>query len=187
MIQEEAFNTADEFLDALRITNQRWLTTESQWESQWIFRGQRKSDWKLIPSAWRTKHLARFQNSYREEVERLMKDALAEQKGKNYETGEYREEHKRFVELVLQGIAELEAVREFMDFADRVGHPVLEKTPLMNWDNLAGKIGGTISTFFGVYGGYAGLYPFLKIDDPVVALAQHHGIPTRLLTIGASS
>jgi hypothetical protein len=75
MIQEEAFNTAEEFLDALRITDQRWLT-ESQWVSQWIFRGQRKSDWKLIPSAWRTEQLDRSKNSYRQEVERLMKDAL---------------------------------------------------------------------------------------------------------------
>jgi hypothetical protein len=51
-IETRHFDTADEFVKALRRSDPYWLPA-THWQLPWIFRGQRDSDWKLVPSAWR--------------------------------------------------------------------------------------------------------------------------------------
>lgn len=51
-VQVEQFDSAKEFLEALYIDNERWLK-EKSWDSPWVFRGQKRSEWGLTPKAWR--------------------------------------------------------------------------------------------------------------------------------------
>ncbi len=46
------FLDARSFLDALRRSNLRWLQSGSSL-TPWVFRGQGNADWALVPSAWR--------------------------------------------------------------------------------------------------------------------------------------
>lgn len=47
-------STATEFLDSLRLTNPIWINVDRGWRHVWLFRGQGSSTWPLIPSLWRT-------------------------------------------------------------------------------------------------------------------------------------
>src|SRR5258705_11849082 len=91
MIIEEKFDTAKEFLEALRITNPRWISKQNNSESSWIFRGQAKAKWHLIPSAWRSPNLERFKQKYRakfEEIHLLPLEQELEEIAKQIERGE---------------------------------------------------------------------------------------------------
>jgi len=181
-IYEESFEFADEFLESLRPTNSRWVSRDNLWDSSWIFRGQGDAGWGLLPSAWRGGSLQRFKNKYRDMVD-IWVSREAEKQQKTYS-----EEHKRLTDYIVLGIAELEAVREFIDFADKLGHPVPGAEQIMSWskygEGICGMLNvvhGEILKHFGIRGGYSDVYPYLKVDNSAVALAQHHGIPTRLL------
>lgn len=49
LVQEEQFSQAADFLDALSPRNERWPCARA-----WVFRGHARSDWKLLPSIFRS-------------------------------------------------------------------------------------------------------------------------------------
>src|SRR5262249_1982842 len=53
MFEHKHFNTAREFIDALRLSNDYWIPGGQATESQWVFRGHKSEHWTLNPRAWR--------------------------------------------------------------------------------------------------------------------------------------
>ena len=51
-IEATHIQTAGVFLEYLQLRHDRWLDP-SEWSSSWVFRGQRNSDWSLLPKMWR--------------------------------------------------------------------------------------------------------------------------------------
>ena len=160
-IESRFFDKAVDFLDYLRPTNPHW---GDDYECSWIFRGQQNANWKLMPSAWREpgktilKPLVEFLKPH------------AESEWENFFT--HRPKLKNLnknlvISGVAQTVAEYEAVFQFAELADELGYPVNEHDHLVNG-----------ISFFQEY--YVHSWPDSPLSLPF-CLAQHHGIPTRLL------
>lgn len=121
----------------------------------WLFRGQRDADLPLIPSAWRAGTLARLHADYRPELPVEWLDAVnASREGL----------HDRAAQMLM----EYELVRAFVDEADDLGHSVPEASEIVRPN--------TIHTLSREH------YWYREERPPApYALAQHHGVPTRLL------
>jgi hypothetical protein len=166
--------TAEDFLNHLRISDKRWLSHD-RFTSSWVFRGQRCADWKLQPRAMRDEGLAWFEvyrNSQRENAKQVLENNPIK-----YHPEEFIPDNNILCEVLLQVFAEACSIKDFVDLADKVGHPIPE-------DKRLGRGTITIESVFKnmAISNKENRHPFRSgggiIDD---SLAQHHGIPTRLL------
>jgi hypothetical protein len=149
-------DSASDFIDNLRPKGHTVATDD--WLRNWVFRGQGNSDWSLIPSALRNScTLMSTQNRWR--------DGL---RATNME----------------QIIDELRTIHHFFDVADRSGHHF----PINTYDirrNLEYWAGNGIGEFERIIGSDSWFWPD-KVLIPLMALAQHNGICTRLLDVSRS-
>jgi len=160
-IQTIDCKNAAEFIQTLRPSNPRWLQ-KTDWKCHWIFRGQ-SADWPLLPSAWREK--ARDEELYQtvarwdhdSSVDEILKDSSLQAFGLSEHLDNARL-------LVIQNRFEFHAVRAFADLVDDLGLeipggtlPKRRSFAPLSWVNLDPPL------------------------HPTVGLAQHHGMPTRLL------
>lgn len=184
---EEKYKLASKFVDALRPTNKRWTYQAGAWSSEWIFRGQSDTEWKLHPSAWRyDKQLtelkdttsaidvSRFHFTKRADVINLVQttvrdvySAMGKSPGKD--------EYTNTCEMLLQAYIEITLLNEFYRFANELGQDI----PVFDFPYK------NTSEFLETYlQGHLGVIPHdvSKLwGNLFVAVAQHHGIPTRLL------
>ncbi len=153
--------TLREFVDVLSPANPTWGTGL---EVPWIFRGHANAAWELKPSAWREDG----QRKLEPEFKRLSKDietvfVKIEERSANA----LSEIEKRIIKRV---IVEIDAVHCFAELADELGLSPPDASNLLSVEKLKRE-------------------PYLrknshyeeKLATPAAALAQHHGIPTRLL------
>jgi FRG domain len=155
-IQITEFNSADTFLASLRRSNDKWWT-DGKPNSSWVFRGIGDSErWKLLPTAWRGSgsKLAPVVAH----IQALHLDVPSEAAAD--------ETVRHFYEVEA---AELEIAHEFAELANAVGFRVPKGAATSMRSPL--RLGHTLQ-FRG-----NGHFP----DVELLALAQHHGIPTRLL------
>lgn len=153
-------NSAENFLSAIRRSNDNWWRSGSS-GCPWLFRGiGNLKEWKLIPSAWRRR--PNKLKSVIEEIERARLSITADDGPESI--------YRRCLEWQA---AEQEVLFQFAKLANSVGLPVNkinyahDRSPLIlgeirKWETRPG---------------YSGPVP----DIEFMALAQHHGIPTRLL------
>ena len=167
--------TAREFLESLRLSNESWKlqkedsdNTDNEWSKNWYFRGHSDCTWKLLPKAWRERNtlIAGLRNHLR------FIDTICKSRCSSKSTDK---DWGRIAIAIKQVCTELLLVRDFIEFSDRIGHSVPEtKIPNINSkfleqavDDIAEDSPSGIQHKFW--------------DEPAFALAQHHGIPTRLL------
>ena len=160
-------SSTSELLRELDETHRRWR------QGTWIFRGQRE-DWDLHPSAMRKGSLVeKCADNIRLDLQTmdLLRDEMKEQ-WKSYPETSFQ----RHFDLALRITVEKLLIWRFEDLAERVGLRI----PL---NNVALWGGGTrrdlhdeLAANLNAPKGHLGFAP----NEIVVALAQHHKIPTRL-------
>jgi hypothetical protein len=165
---EEEMSTASELFEALQISRE-W-TPAGAWECPWVFRGQGNAKWSLTPAAWREGNSAPLQklSRLRQEFISQYRDRVAEAVARHPESGEMATPY--MLESFAQARAEVALILEFLRLADELGYSVPEMNVYLPlaveyMPNLAGLPRVTL----------------LPKPNPAVALAQHHGIPTRCL------
>ncbi len=163
-VEPVELKSAEEFVDYLRPTNDRWGSSIGV---SWVFRGQADSKWGLGPRAWRQSGL-KLLESIRLEFDKFLND---DSKGKEIldasvrERGSMNRDAFRFV--VSQVAAEYEAVRQFANLADELAKPVPGHVDVPSGLRFLENLN-------------ASKWPE-AIPNVTFGLAQHHGIPTRLL------
>lgn len=166
----EKFESASSFLSALE-AHYRWVSS-AKWSSPWIFRGQRDSNWTLTPAAWRnnqTPPILRLKRLKKEFViefgDRIVNDL------QRFKSAEGNLDFNLVVEAYAQARAEFALILEFVNLGDAMGYSIPDihtYTRLSGYNYLP-----ELQNF--------PILRFLPDPNPAVALAQHHGIPTRLL------
>lgn len=172
--------TAREFLDALRPSNDLWWEAQSI-DCPWVFRGHSDASWNLLPAAWRS-NCGILANA-REEASRRF-DRVAPQQQMRWMWGNHVSAEYSFQVDDAQNLARrltIETTAEWLPVWDFVGR----------------------CDMLGMHNPFGGLPPDSDQPDwlcdaawplvgdefalrfnntlPTLALAQHHGIPTRLL------
>lgn len=156
MHEEIQCNNARDFIDILRPSNKIWSNNSAN-TSPWIFRGQQDSQWNLTPAAWRF--------SRRKYALGKLKLLMMHNYGQKRNDVNLNETETR---LLINVATEWEAVWQFVQSADELGLQlpsdyVVSGFELLRDPQLLESQG------------------FKMTHNSLTALAQHHGIPTRLL------
>lgn len=182
----EELTSAQAFVDALRLSNPTWSSTapDREWERTWLFRGQSDDRWPLLPSAWRplnmslstTQRLHPYTTIYAKKIhEAGISDTITTALQSHWQRlakPDDEKERQCTVALLHYAAAEYLWIAEFAQLADSLGH----KIPLIG-DWVLPKAEFVQRYIEGLYGdGNEWVWA-----HPIVGVAQHHGIPTRLL------
>ncbi len=157
---DKDFDTADEFIDFFR--KHHWLKTTQEHLAFYdgingfIFRGQSNKDWKLVPSAFRGNTLITY-------TQQTAGDAQPDRKNRPMWLGWHLH-------------SELRAVNLFLEAADRLGipNPIDYTSNKEHQDLLVSALNNQETEL------YKSPFPCNRILNEL-ALAQHHGVPTRLI------
>lgn len=170
------FSSAAEFLDYIQLRNPRWLPANATC-SPWVFRGQSNAEWGLVPRALR-KDQTWFNTYKSDQMQNL--NQLLNNVQIPYLQSEFQPDKNTLMKLILQVAAECDAVDEFVELADQVGHQI-PSDDVAIWGGDKKSILEKVTTSFTSYTSNFRTYDRF---DPILvkfALAQHHGIPTRLV------
>jgi hypothetical protein len=171
VVQIKNCQTVDEFLDFLNIANPIWLPGH-ELTSSWVFRGQRKSAWTLLPRAFR-KCKEENEGDCEDVEKEWFRDFKDEQVDKiNDLIRDKATVTPRLFELILQMAAEWKILEEFVDLADDVGHAIPEDGRMARGRYSLKTVIDELSP-----PSFIGALP----ESIELSLAQHHGIPTRLI------
>lgn len=172
------FSTAVKFLEALRPANSIWESPIDPLHTPWVFRGHASSSWPLVPSAFRSAAPAlmeTYQETFRADYvggRGYGYDRWWEWVQPNIRKDITPRGRAQFERAALQALAQAALLRDFMLFADFVGHPAKRPEFLWHLERTDGEW-RSLPKFFD------GDIPWEEVAS--FAIAQHHGIPTRLL------
>jgi hypothetical protein len=173
LIERIDLNRAAEFLDFLRLANDRW---GQGMVVPWVFRGQGSDEWPLLAKAWRHTtldnefvELCRVCRPYARYQAILLHEKKLRLTG--WSKIVYECPIDRIADVLLQLALEYGAISEFMAMGDDLGFPV----------GATGFYPTALQYLGGEDLNLGALAWPSYICREEVGLAQHHGIPTRLL------
>jgi len=167
--------TARSFLEYMRKSSPQWWTEDSNPNyCDWVFRGQWDENWELVPSAAR--HGNQLNSSFYKTVEDVLKDMSTR-------SAEWSGLSKNIRNQFAREWAQLKHVVDFINLARSLSlvdfdPPDLSFQDLPVFVSRWVEDANVIESKFGSSPLWSG---YLKKDDPSIALAQHHKIPTFLL------
>lgn len=177
-VEHHHCDKAEKFLELLRPSNPFW---GDGLEINWVFRGLWNADWLLLPTAWRDSDkstrlrplepLIKQLEPYKDQFWRNTEEMYDRNKfhPSNWRVGFSDPSRKDFViGHALRVASEHEAMYQFFHLADELGFPLSNSTLVRGDDYLLSRYG--YEKFYGTEA---------LINN--AALAQHHGIPTRVL------
>ncbi len=177
-IETISFNSAKDFLAYLDPKTGNW---GNEWNNTWIYRGQWDSRWGLVPSAWRKLQdiFKPFISKYENEVKGFWKDHRAKWEANNayvysndvFMSAIRNNNEDKVVQSILTNACEHRVLKDFIWVAKDLGFPI-DYDRLDDWSiNRHLYRGGPGRTTWAHY----------SVDYTMVSLAQHHGVPTRIL------
>jgi hypothetical protein len=164
-LEEKHFDKAEDFVAYLRPSNPCWTPSRGT-QCQWLFRGQADVDWALTPKAWRADGQRILQPIRARILERARKHGTDIHNRRDREGNDITD---RLVEFYAQTYTEVEAIHDFGHLADELGYPVAFD-PMFSTEPHPLRSGYNVDP-----------YGTMAPNPDLCALAQHHGIPTRLL------
>jgi len=161
-IEMARIKSAERFIEHLRPAHRRWGNDPDR-TSRWLFRGQANAGWGLVPSAWREQR-----SSPLEKLRQFARENLSE--------GDQALGH-------IQWVAEHLLIKRFVEHSDEIGFPVLDGEGMASVEEI---VRGQSRSWKGARPAdhqtrFLPGPPFYYSPLKVFGLAQHHGIPTRLL------
>lgn len=170
---------AQDLIKYLRLTEKHWYEhqdlPDSSWGRSWLFRGQAREAWPVLPPAWRDTGIALLNGTFIgpatvqlsdfDSPIHACRDLIVSKLGEDFSV-------PRLQNLIYQALLERRLIRQFLERADRLGISI----PTMSVNSISTHSFGVeyINTFLS--SGTKDIWL-----EPAVALAQHHGIPTRLI------
>ena len=149
----------------MRRSSPHWQTEDApSWRTDWIFRGHADADWPLKPSALRDLLPIQLQSYIDFALPHAEKQWDAREPFTNYEIDWFTKEHSIYASA--HTYAECRLIREFCRQAESIGFSIPG----------AEKIKKSKLKFTGLP--FPSTYHGMTITQ---AIAQHHGIPTRLM------
>lgn len=184
---------AESFLDYFRHSNSRWWPEDTH-ESPWLFRGQRDSNWTLLPSAARPLRPVSKNNRFETLIHKLLHDGVVEAKIKSmpegllsfpngFLEGDCRDSaiyRERAVDQLTRQWAHEILLRGFIQLARQLDLGHFDEPPprdLVSWIESSLRMSDSLHTYH--YLSWRPHFDFFTNES--VALAQHHEIPTFLL------
>jgi FRG domain-containing protein len=182
-VKETSFGSARHLLDHIRLSQPHWGRAPT---STWIFRGQANASWSLVPRAWRSPGNELVQRlaarSLRELVDEsarlssLVEYILTPAQRKLAAVMDYRELGGKVLDALSQATGEMHAIDEFVQLADNVGLRI-PSTESSQLDRYMSRLLHAHMTSI-----MEGYHEWLEpTPDDTFGLAQHHGVPTRLI------
>jgi FRG domain len=173
-VQPESFVKAREFVDALRLTDKRWYP----YAEQFVFRGQADATWNLRPSLWRAAEAPPKTNQYLDFARSCMYAKVSRLgEGEPPPIDALTTDQKNLIVAGAVVIAESLVVTKFALLADELGMSlpiVLDEIDPDASMQMVNQIAQAVVE--------GNLGTGLRASSlALIALAQHHQIPTRLL------
>lgn len=154
-LKAKVFDSAFDLVEFIRPSSKNWGETLTD-RFHWVFRGHGNAEWSLLPSALRAGNMLSTSKPSFLEVKYWFENAP--NKGKDTLIGK---------KLAAQHLAEAMILLNFNNLCDDLGFPRLQTSALRIKPRLVDAI--------------AGKEKFIWEPSLCHAIAQHHGIPTRLL------
>lgn len=187
--EEIAASTAIEFLDYLRLTNPIWGDFGVGWRHPWLFRGQGSAAWPLIPSVWRSDENSTIMQLLKLFIpkQRVSKDTEIIHElmssGKKYPPGDLPEfVVKNALQLYYRTQLEISLIERLLDQASARGVSIPDYQRIIEFmhrfkGNPFLVVQWLVDDAFQIDHEFG----IVIQSNSLFALAQHHGIPTRLL------
>ncbi len=178
-IEVGSAETAREFFDALRPSSDLWWEDDGS-SCPWSFRGHADADWPLMPAAWRpsNKVISNARAEAARRFHRISPQQALRWRWGNHISGEIvfgQQDAQLMQALAIEATAEWLPVWDFVSRCDALGmtNPFGAIPPDSDQPDWLCDPGLPLAA--DEYG--------LSFSNtmPTLALAQHHGIPTRLL------